>query len=87
MIYSIFIYNKTIHSNNVISLNIYIIIYTRYKENINICVQHFKKQIKIKCCASVAIQICRLLKINIHDFSNMFKLFLRKLDFTEIQLS
>lgn len=59
----------------------------RYKENINIYVQHFKKQIRIKCYTSVAIKICRLLKINIHDFSNMIKLLLRKLDFSEIQLS
>jgi len=32
---------------------------------------------------SVAIQICRLCKINIYDFFNlyMFKLFIKKIDF------
>lgn len=52
----------------------------RYKDNVNIPVHHFKNQIGLKCCISVAIQICRLCKINIYDFFNlyMFKLFIKK---------
>jgi len=55
-------------------------------ENFNvISVQHFKKKVGIKYCIAVAVKICRLLIINIHDFSNliMFKLFLRKFGFSE----
>jgi hypothetical protein len=52
----------------------------RYKDNGYIPVQHFKKQIGLKCCISVAIQICRLYKINIFDFFNfyMFVIFRKK---------
>lgn len=52
-------------------------------------VHHFKKQIDLKCCITVAIQICRLCKINIYDFFNlynMFKLFIKKIDFSKLQL-
>lgn len=53
---------------------------TWYKININIPVMQYKKQIGIKFCIYVAIKICRLLKINIQDFTNlnMFKYFIKK---------
>lgn len=61
---------------------------TRYKENIDICVPIFKKQLGLKSSVSTATQICRQLNINIYNFKNVciFKSFLKTLDFTDIDL-
>lgn len=61
---------------------------TRYKENINIYVPTFKKQIGLKSSISAASQLCRQLSINIYNFKNVsiFKSFLKTIDFTNIYL-
>jgi len=56
----------------------------RYKDNVNIPVHHFKKQIGPKCCVSVAIRICRLCMTNIYDFFNLYNMFfIKEIDFSK----
>ena len=43
---------------------------TRYKENINIYISIFKKQLSLKSSISTATQICKQLNINIYNFKN-----------------
>lgn len=61
---------------------------TRQKENINVCVPFFKNNLGQESSVSTANQLCRQLNINIYNFKNVysFKLFLKTLDFTYVDL-
>jgi len=45
---------------------------TRYKQNVNICIPNFKKQLALNSSLSTATQICRQLNINIYNFNSIY---------------
>jgi hypothetical protein len=61
---------------------------TRYKKVINIKIPKFHKHFGAKNSIPVAIQLCRILKINIFDFHNLrhFKLYLDHINLNEIYI-
>lgn len=86
-----FYYSKTIHGSFKFRHDItrtHIANDIKKKQPISLPCVTLKKQIRIKVRTSVTLQICWLLKINVHEFLKLkffFSRFKKKLKFSEIQ--
>lgn len=81
--YCLFIYLKILLLGNV--NHIY---NTRYKTNIYLNVPVYHKNVGMRSSVSIAIKLCRVLKINMYNFKNIndLNLNLNNVDLTQISL-